>query len=273
MKHRLNTTGALKPYLLLVAVLVAFAICLLEGGCAMQRYNLPQTTTAIFSWGVISNEDRALLEETGVQTVFVEVGEEEDAETLESLSGLDVYLLTGDPSMELDQMKEAVLRAQNNNYAGLVLDVEPYTLDEWSQEESRPSIVNTYCDQMEELYAYAQEHDVELILCIPYWYDDLGLSDQLERIAQACDGMCVMNYCRGNESQNIAAEYELAGKYHKKLWTAYELNQSDGEGVLDYNTYHDQGILAVQENYEQNFANTGIGLAYHDLASLREVTA
>ncbi len=237
----------------------------------MEQYSLPQTTPAVFSWNTAGLNSTAFLKNVGVRTVFQEVPEGEDAQVLEALSEFDVYLLTGDPNMELDQMKEVVLRAQQR-YAGLVLDVEPYTKDEWSAEQNREAILNAYCDQIEGLYAYAQERSVELILCVPYWYDDLGFGDQLERMARACDGMCVMNYSRGNEQANIRGEYQLAGKYYKKLWTAYELTQSDGEGILQNNTYHDQGLSAVTDNYNKNFLNTGIGLAYHDLDSLCEAT-
>ncbi|MBR3224269.1 MAG: hypothetical protein IKF78_02995 [Atopobiaceae bacterium] len=237
----------------------------------MEQYSLPQTGPAVFSWKTAGLYNTAFLKNVGVQTVFQEVPEGEDTQVLEALSGFDVYLLTGDPNMGLDQMKEAVLRAQQY-YAGLVLDVEPYAQDEWSAEQNREAILNTYCDQMEELYAFAQERSVELVLCIPYWYDDLGFSDQLERMAKACDGMCVMNYSRGNEQGNIQGEYQLAGKYYKKLWTAYELTQSDGEGILENNTYHNQGLSAVTDNYNKYFLNTGIGLAYHDLDSVREAT-
>lgn len=237
----------------------------------MERYNLPTSNVCVFSWSTGNLNDTAVLQDIGVRTVFQEVPEGEDTEVLEALSDYDVYLLTGDPNMALDEMKEAVLRAQQH-YAGLVLDVEPYALDGWSTEGNREAIINSFCDQMEELYAYAQEHSTELILCIPYWYDDLGFDDQLDRIAQASDGMCVMNYSRGNELQNLMAEYRLAGKYYKKLWTAYELTQSDGKGVLENNTYHDQGLWAARENYEENFSNTDIGLAYHDLSAVLEIT-
>ena len=237
----------------------------------MKQDSLPQTAPAVFSWNTASLDQTSFLEKLGVRTVFQEVPAGEDAQVLEALSEFDVYLLTGDPNMELEQMKEAVLRARQG-YAGLVLDVEPYGGDAWSTEQNREAILNTYCDQMEQLYAYAQEQSVELVLCVPYWYDDLGFSDQLERIVKSCDGVCVMNYSRGNEQGNIQSEYELAQKYCKKLWTAYELTQSDGEGVLESNTYHDQGIRAVTDNYSKYFSNTGIGLAYHDLDSVREAT-
>ncbi len=233
----------------------------------MKRYNLPTTNTAIFSWNTDHLKDVDLLTDLDVSTVFQETSEKDDGKVLAALGDFDVYLLTGDPTMELDAMKDAVTRAQQG-YCGLVLDVEPYACDEWADESSRAAILSSYCEQLEYLYVYAQEHSVELILCIPYWYDELGYEDELERLVKASDGLCVMNYSRGNEQQNIAREYELAGTYYKKLWTAYELTQSDGKLVMDNNTYHEQGISSVTSNYNDNFLNTGIGLAYHDMGAV-----
>ena len=271
MEKLRSIKSSIKLHQALLVALVALSLCVFGGGCSMKQDSLPQTAPAVFSWNTTSLDQTSFLEKLGVRTVFQEVAAGDDAQVLEALSEFDVYLLTGDPNMELEQMKEAVLRARQG-YAGLVLDVEPYGGDAWSTEQNREAILNTYCDQMEQLYAYAQEQSVELVLCIPYWYDDLGFAEQLERIVKSCDGICVMNYSRGNEQGNIQSEYELAQKYCKKLWTAYELTQSDGEGVLESNTYHDQGIRAVTDNYSKYFSNTGIGLAYHDLDSVREAT-
>lgn len=238
----------------------------------MERYDVPPCQTAMFSWNANTLTDLALLEGLGVRTVFQEVPAERDREVSEALSAYDVYLLAGDPNMELDEMKEALVRAKRY-YQGLVLDVEPYLRDEWSAGEGRAATLDAYCEQVEELHAYAQELGTEVILCIPYWYDELGFDEQLDRIARASDGMCVMNYNRGNEWKGIIGEYRLAGKYHKRLWSAYELAPSDGVGVCEGNTYHDQGLVAVRENYKANFSDTGIGLAYHDFESVREVAA
>lgn len=263
----LSPTKRTKP-----SVAIALAMCLLLGGCNVDKYSLPKSETAVFSWETDVWEtgglnDSKLLEETGVSAVFQEVPKGHDSEVLDALCGFDVYLLAGDPYMTLDEMEECVPRAQQY-YRGLVLDVEPYGQEEWSDEAEQEAILDRFCEQIKALYAYAQEHDTELILCVPFWYDELGFDAQLDTLVQSSDGICVMNYSRGNERANIEGEYRLAGKYHKKLWTAYELAPCDGKEVQQINTYHDQGLSAVLDNYESNFSDTNIGLALHDLTSI-----
>ena len=266
MRKRKSAKGVhpLFPVTLFIVIL-----CRINGGCSMQKYELPISEPAIFSWRTDNLEDIGFLENLGVLTFFQEVPKGQDDAVLEALKDYCVYLLDGHPAMELEEMKQALLRA-GRSYQGLVLDVEPYGLAEWSLEEDRSIIIDRYCEKAEALYAYARELDVELIFCIPFWYDELGFKEQLERIVRSSDGICVMNYSRGHERAKIAEEYRLAGKYGKKLWTIYELSQCDGKGIMEENTYHDQGLNAVLKNYKKVFSDTGIGLAFHDLTAVRQ---
>ena len=42
-------------------------------------------------------------------------------------------------------------------------------------------------------------------------------------------------------------------------------------GLEDKNTYYHDGIKAITDNYNDNFKNEDIGLAYHHLDILREL--
>ena len=80
-----------------------------------------------------------------------------------------------------------------------------------------------------------------------------------------------MNYYRENERQQMQNEMILADKHGKLLWSIYELQPVGMYDLKDYNTYHDLGIGAVKENYRSMFSDSSVGLAYHNLAMLREL--
>lgn len=252
-------------------VFIVLLVCLNSVGCAMKRISLPEAETAVFSWSAESSNDAAFLADLGVEAVFQEVERGQEAQVLETLAGLDVYLLAGSPDMGLAEMVTEVERAADG-FKGVVFDIEPYGQEGWAIEDGRAQIMDDYCDAVEACYGHARELGVRMLLCVPFWYDELGFADQLERLCANCDGVCVMNYCRGHEAGNIAGEAELAARYQRSLWTIYELSPADGDGVRESNTYFDQGLAAVVENYRMNFSDTDIGLAYHDIDHLRVLT-
>ena len=214
--------------------------------------------------------------------------------------GVTVYHLTGDPSWGLDpegvRLCEAVEEAASFNrriarkflerreadgaswetvprLAGIVLDVEPYTLDQW--DENPGKVMDSYVSGMKRAYALAQEYDLEVIACVPWHYGNKGLEAGLEELIQyGCDSVAVMNYYRGSEVQNIAAEAALARKHGKGLITIYELQKADGRGILEVNTYYQSGLKALEESYisvKQAYPDQPVSIAYHDYKALREV--
>ena len=83
-----------------------------------------------------------------------------------------------------------------------------------------------------------------------------------------------MNYYRGSEVQNIAAEAALARKHGKGIITIYELQKADGRGILEVNTYYQSGLKALEESYisvKQAYPDQPVSIAYHDYKALREV--
>ena len=157
--------------------------------------------------------------------------------------------------------------------AGIVLDVEPYTLDQW--DENPGKVMDSYVSGMKRAYALAQEYDLEVIACVPWHYDNKGLTAGLEELIQyGCDSVAVMNYYRGSEVQNIAAEAALARKHGKGIITIYELQKADGRGILEVNTYYQSGLKALEESYisvKQAYPDQPVSIAYHDYKALREV--
>lgn len=222
--------------------------------------------------------------------------------------GIEVYLLTGDPAWaeensgylcrEVERaaaINEAVAvsqaakkeesqkqapakqpsarKEQDIRLAGILFDVEPYLLDEW--EDNRRAIMDSMIRGMKSAYELAQENGLELILCIPYYYDTKGLESCLETlIKDCCDSVAVMNYYREKEARHMETEAAFAKQYGKPLITIYELKAPGTHGLVEENTYHEEGLLAVRENFERLrniYEGQPLSMAFHDYEALKEV--
>ena len=154
-----------------------------------------------------------------------------------------------------------------------MFDVEPYTLDEWDKNPDK--VMNSFVSGMTEAYALAKDYGLEVIVCIPFHYDNKGQQKGLEElIKNGCDSIAVMNYYRGAEIKNIATEIELAQKYGKGIITIYELQKADGHGVKEINTYYNSGLAALKKSYAsllEAYPEQTISMAYHDYRALKEV--
>lgn len=222
-------------------------------------------------------------------SVFVETAMEE---------GIKVYHLTGDPSWGTDPKGERLCQAveEANAYnrrikrkflerrekdgqrwkeipqlAGIVFDVEPYILKEWDKDPEK--VMNSFVSGMKAAYALAQDYGLEVIVCVPWHYDQNVQQKGLEELIKSgCDSIAVMNYYRGSEIKNIATEVELVKKHAKGLITIYELQEADGRGVREINTYAGCGLDAVKKNYDgvrEAYPEQRISLAYHDYRALK----
>lgn len=215
-------------------------------------------------------------------------------------AGISVYHLTGHPSWGLDpegaELCEAVEETASYNrriqrkflerhrpdgeeweriprLEGIVFDVEPYTLNQWDEDPDR--VMRNFVSGMKKACALARSHGLEVIVCIPWFYDKKGQSEGLEElIRDGCDRVAVMNYYRGAEIGNIATEVELSCKYGKELINIYELKKADGSSVEEINTYHNSGLAALRKNYagvKAAYPGGNLSIAYHDYRSLKEV--
>ena len=214
--------------------------------------------------------------------------------------GVTVYYLTGDASWGLDpdgeRLCEAVKDAVAYNrrikrkflarreadgkqwatipqLAGIVFDVEPYTLKEWDKNPEK--VMGSFVSGMKEAYALAQDYGLEVIVCIPWYYDDKGQQKGLEELIEnGCDRIAVMNYYRGAEIKNIATEVDLVQKHGKGIITIYELQKADGHGLKEINTYYNSGLAALARSFKsvmEAYPEQTISIAYHDYRALKEV--
>lgn len=190
---------------------------------------------------------------------------------------VSVYALVGsedwvyEPEALLSVLRQIVqynsTAPKNSKLCGVVVDVEPYLLDEWDADrESRDALMEDYLFCMESAYRYAAEQELFLWACIPTFYDRAS-KDVLEPlIAQCCDGVAVMNYNREDEYGQIAHEVGFAREYDKSVMCIYELQEAGKHGLEEINTYANLTLDDIQASWESlqlKFGYDKLSYAYH----------
>ena len=163
-----------------------------------------ETNRALFSWSKNQLEypekTMEFLEEGKVTTIFQHITQQDSASSLRSFIAVaeeaekQVYFLMGDPTwtFELDPLLQMIQIAETHQPQGIVIDVEPYLLDEF--QTNPQEVMDAFVTNMKKAY---QATELEVILCVPYFYDLMGFSKELEQlIAEAADAVAVMNYYR-----------------------------------------------------------------------------
>ena len=248
----------------------------------------------LFSWRALSEgHGDALLElaqSQNITEIYQDCSQNSEAELADFLQNLDgagiaAYWLTGDPSWGRDPEGGEMLRqirraaalrdAAGGALQGIVFDVEPYLLPEW--EDGADALMQSFVSAARCAHREASRQGMEMILCVPYFYDTKGFGEALEQlIASGCDRVAVMNYYRGKESEHIASEAALAQKHGRGLINIYELKAPGEHGLVEENTYHSEGLDALEENFGSlcaDYPELEISLALHDAQALEEVLA
>lgn len=262
----------------------------------MSGCEAPVTEAGLFSWKESAIEDYetlfANMKELGMVELYQYFSDDIEPEVIKefletaSEKEIEVYLLTGEPEWALEEDAESLLEElqwaeeinelveEDARLKGIMVDVEPYLLEEWDSD--RDEVMRCYVDAMKETYDCATEQDMEMLLCIPYFYGKMGCSEELETlIAEACDGVAVMNYYRDSEIAHIEEEALYAGKYEKEIITIYEMKEAGSHGLTPQNTYFELGFEAVKENFREvyeAYKKQNIRMAYHDYEAVKEIS-
>lgn len=235
-----------------------------------------------------------MVQELGLTRWYQEISDNMEAISYEELEefvrqlhehGVSVYLLIGsvDWGFEADghslkaHLEELLAyqeeAAKENRLDGIMLDVESYITSEWKEEPRE--YMEIYVSCMKEAYRFAKDYDVQVAVCIPRDYDDMGLAAGLEElIADACDEVAVMNYGCGDETEQIAEEERLARRYGKELHCILEFQEVEKHGLTEEETYRNKGLLAagqVWERMQKAYPDTEIIRDYHCGYALREM--
>ena len=211
---------------------------LMLAGCSDKK----EVKRAVFAWNGVETEDRVILDKYQIDTIFMDINH------YSSLSDYNIYVLAGDPSWRADDMQKVVDEAEEKRADGILFDIE----NDYTLLASDLSLLDSH---------------LPIYVCIPFWLDE----DVQDGIIKESDGIVVMNYSKGNERQNIRKTIEMADEYGKTILTAYELQPVGEYGLEDYNTYNEDGLQAVEENYKEQFSGTDVGIAYHNLDMMRKL--
>ena len=219
---------------------------------------------AVFAWEGVDKDGLEIIEKYDINTVLLDYNHSRDIKKLRSFNTM---ILAGDSSWDADDLKRVVEEAAELKADGVVFDIESdYATLASSLEELR--------DELENLENELDNEDSTLpvYVCIPFWLDtQSGGKALVERIIKATDGVFVMNYYRSDERAQAECEYSLAKAYGKATWTIYELQPVGMYDLKDYNTYHDLGIGAVEDNYKEQFSGTEVGIAFHNLEMMKSM--
>lgn len=254
----------------------------------------------IFSWNVEAIQQKEqenwsrCIRESSTQEIYQEIPMEMLKEkTTEyfieymSKENVKVYALVGQASWgrnsegtELIKQIKAIAKynanvGKNAKICGVMVDVEPYLLEEWDEgEESREHLMEQYYSGMRKAYECSEEYGIQFLVCIPTFYDVTN-EDILEKLAsKACDGLAVMNYNREDEYGQIEAEAELAQKYEKRLICIYELQEAGKHDLQEINTYAGEGLKklwASADRLKEKINYDGFTFAYHYYEPLKKM--
>ena len=229
------------------------------------------------------------MKEAKLNTLFQSISTTEDINYDEFLTSaknqnIKIYALTGTPEWALSEDGESMIKrvefiAKINEHLpddtkikGIVMDVEPYLLDGF--EENRKEIMKKFISAISKTYEIAKKYDLELVVCIPYYYDHWNLESELEEIIINSDTIAIMNYYREKEIEHMEYEAVLSRKHNKEVMTIYELQEPGLYGLTERNSYYGMSIENVYESFEEiksYYSDQKVSVAFHEYEFLKEL--
>ena len=251
---------------------------------------------SIFSW----NSDymlpeyeariRGVMDRLSCKAFYQEIPEDADrAVVLDFLkrrrdSGQHVYYLTGqaqwglsDGTPMLDEIKKVqdwnAKAGADGGFSGIVWDVEPYVLEEWDEDPEK--CMEQLVENCILVYEQMQRAGLNMIVCIPHFYDHKGFGEALEQLIKSgCDAVAVMNYNKNDEAGQIAFEVAAARRYNKGILHITEMQAPGYHDLTENNTYYSDGIDAASKSHQrlaQEFNYERLGFSWHYLRPLLEL--
>jgi len=249
---------------------------------------------ALFSWSseVISQEKEELftvMREAKLNTLFQSISTTEDINYEEFLNyakkqKITVYALTGSPEWALDEDGDSMIKrveyiAKINEHLpddtkikGIVMDVEPYLMEGFK--ENKEEIMKKFISAIAKTYKITKKYNMELVVCIPYFYDHWNLESEIEEIVINSDIIAIMNYYREKEIEHMEYEAALSRKHSKEIMTIYELQEPGLYGLTERNSYYGMSIEKVYESFEEiqsYFSKQKVSIAFHEYEYLKEL--
>jgi len=241
----------------------------------------------LFSWHdeVFDEEEREvlfqLMTEQGLTELYQDIPAtmstariKELADACEAL-GIRLYLLVGNSEWALDKkatkLRAEIQRAALIGCSGIMVDIEPGSLDEWKND--RDSVMESMTQGFLQAKAAAEKEGLEMIVCLSWYYDDYGYESELKQIVEeGCDTLAIMNYNREDEAGQIETEAKLCRKYGKALINIYELQEIGKYDLEEIHTYREEGLPALWQSWEELhsiYSDQDISAALHEYRALK----
>lgn len=251
---------------------------------------IPDRGHGLFSWHdeVLEAEEREILlqlmREQDLTELYQNIPHNMPTAQIKDLAeackacGIRLYLLIGDPEWALDRnatkLRNEIQRAALIGCSGVMVDIEPGSTDKWKKD--RDSVMDSMTQAFLQGKAAAEREGLEMIACIPWYYDDLGYEAELEQlVAEGCDTLAIMNYNRKDEIGQIETEAELCRNYGKALISIYELQEAGKHDLQERNTYREAGLSALWESWDElrsAFPDQVISAALHEYRALKAMS-
>lgn len=187
-----------------------------------------------------------------------------------------------DQSENLFRIKEFIdeIKSYNEtaNYKikGLTIDSEFHSLPIYSSlsTSERKSLFNSFVNAMKEAKEYANSFDLEYVVCIPVWLNNLDqdLLDAL--IKDGSDYVQLMNYTKNNMVNNIQEEVAIAKGYNKPIENIAEFQVPGPHEVTDAITFYNDGIDVANNKFkeiENNYNYSKLSFSYHYFKPILEL--
>ena len=273
--------------ILIICISIAVVLVINHNKLSKAQDTQPKQGFGMFSWdtSAISEHEQESMRQCIRQANVTQIYQQFSDDTLESEeakgfvkrlkeNNIQVYALLGEAEWAYETDAETLVgkiqrvaeynsNNKNNSIVGVMVDVEPYLLDEWGDEgDTRDKLMADYLECIKNAYQYADENDLKFLVCVPTFYDVVCENILESLIAKACDGVAVMNYNRSDEYGQIETEVRLAGKYNKEIICIFELQKAGKHDLEDINTYANE-----------RFGYSKLSFAYHYYEPLKEMLA
>lgn len=254
----------------------------------MQERNMGSEEQAVFSWFPDYTEtgynDRIIprLKDYRIRYLFQYVMDEDFsgdalAEFAHNLQeqGIKLYVIFDDQDMNAETFQvflDKVLTYRDSlGIAGIVTDIEPFSKMSDASSSEKKETLSRLANFFEEC-ADAVEGRLELLHCMPTWYDQISEKD-CERIIRSGTGIILMNYHRSDMIDSISFEYSVGRQCNIQIFSAAELGAVDGKGVTSaQNTYAGEDRRTMMHELDQVVrAYPECILTYHQLRDLIKV--
>ncbi|MFA5854667.1 MAG: hypothetical protein WC846_00010 [Candidatus Gracilibacteria bacterium] len=206
---------------------------------------------------------------------------------------LQVEFLAGDAHWALSENHNEALEITNNfvDFASslkkklrplaLHLDIEPYTLDNWDQDEEK--VATEYLDLLNECSSTLHSHNLKLNVDIPFWFDGVDiyydgenrpLNEHVQSIVDSITIMDYRDFANGSDGmiENAKDEIAFANEIGKKVVIGVETDEVSPEKV----TFYEEGETAMKKELgillkEFSGVHAFAGTAIHHYESYKEL--